>query len=383
MAFEKICYGRTTANLACSILKEFGVEPKHETLKEADELLAGGFENVVLILLDAMGMSVLEKNLPEDSFLRKEVKAEYQSVFLSTTVASTTSIMSGLYPAEHCWLGWDCYYPEIDKNVTTFFGTETETGEKAADFHPAFTLRPYKSVKEQIEEAGGEAHLIATFAPPFPDSFEKEAESIKELCGRKGKKFIYCYFDQPDGTMHKTGVTSEESREVLKGLSDSVEKLCAELAQMSSESGSKTLVLVTADHGHMDPKPLCLLDYPDVLECLKRGPSLEPRAVNFFVKAECKEKFPEIFNGHFGGEFKLLTKEEVLEEELFGPLGEDVSDEQRGKFTSMLGDFVAVATGESAIFFTREDAEMFKGYHGGLTPEETRIPLIGVNCGNL
>lgn len=367
----------------CSILKEFGAEIKHETLKEADELLAEGFDNVVLILLDGMGMSVLEKNLPEDSFLRRNVKAEFKSVFLSTTVASTTSIMSGLYPSEHCWLGWDCYYPEIDKNVTTFFGTETETGEKAADFPVAGTLRPYKNYKEQIEEAGGEAHLIATFAPPFPDSFEKEAESIKELCGRKGKKFIYCYFDQPDGTMHKTGVTSEESREVLKGLSESVEELCAELSQMSSESGSKTLLMVTADHGHMDPKPLCILDYPDVLDCLKRGPSLEPRALNFFVKEDCLEKFPQIFNGHFSGEFKLMTRDEVLEAELFGPLGDDISDEQREKFTSMLGDFIAVGIGNSAIYFNRRDAEIHVGFHGGVTPEETRIPLIGVNCGNL
>lgn len=34
-----------------------------------------------------------------------------------TTVAATTSVMSGLQPIEHAWLGWDCYYPQVDKRM--------------------------------------------------------------------------------------------------------------------------------------------------------------------------------------------------------------------------------------------------------------------------
>lgn len=31
--------------------------------------------------------------------------------------------MSGLQPSEHGWLGWDCFYPQVDKNVTVFLNT--------------------------------------------------------------------------------------------------------------------------------------------------------------------------------------------------------------------------------------------------------------------
>ena len=203
--FPKTDYKNCTTNLACSILKEFGVEPAHGTLKMADELLKEGYDNIVLILLDGMGMSILEKNASCDGFLRSHLYGEYRSVYLPTTVASTTSILSGLNPSEHAWLGWDCYYPEIDKNVTVFLNTLTSTELPAADYPVAHTLRPYKNIITRICDAGGEAHLIAPFIEPHPTRFEEEANMVYELCKKPGKKYIYCYNPQPDGTMHKTG----------------------------------------------------------------------------------------------------------------------------------------------------------------------------------
>jgi hypothetical protein len=42
----------------------------------------------------------------------------------------------------------------------------------------------------------------------------------------------------------------------------------------------------------------------------------------------------------------------------------------------MLGDYLAVATDDLAIYNTKEEADKFIAVHGGLTKEEMIIPLI-------
>ena len=63
-------YNNCLVNLANSVLKKFGAETTANTLNTADEYLNGNYRNVVLLLLDAMGTSVVEKHLAEDGFFR-------------------------------------------------------------------------------------------------------------------------------------------------------------------------------------------------------------------------------------------------------------------------------------------------------------------------
>ena len=122
----------------------------------------------------------------------------------------------------------------------------------------------------------------------------------------------------------------------------------------------------------MDSRNLCLLDYPEVLDCLVRMPSIEPRTLNLFVKEEYKDAFPEIFRKNFGDDFLLLTREEVFRENLFGP------GEGRPGLREMIGDYVALAVSAASIFNTHYEAQVMPGGHAGLTAEEARIPLIVV-----
>ena len=121
-------------------------------------------------------------------------------------------------------------------------------------------------------------------------------------------------------------------------------------------------------------KGVALTDYPKICECLLRLPSIEPRALNFFIKPGMEEQFVNEFNRKFSDNFMLLTKEEVLKNKLFGEGSEHAA------FRDMLGDYLAVATGALCIYNTREEADFFIGAHAGLTEEEMTIPLILVEC---
>jgi len=69
----EICYpqyGSCIANLACSILGYYGCDAPNPSLPQADALLQKAYKNVVLLLLDGMGVSTLEKHLSAESALR-------------------------------------------------------------------------------------------------------------------------------------------------------------------------------------------------------------------------------------------------------------------------------------------------------------------------
>ena len=61
-----------------------------------------------------------------------------------------------------------------------------------------------------------------------------------------------------------------------------------------------------------------LKEYPDILKCLKRDPSIEPRATAFFVKDGMKSNFENLFNKYFKDYFDLYTKKDVIDSKLFG-----------------------------------------------------------------
>lgn len=379
-------YNNCLVNLANSVLRKFGAKTNANTLPLADKYLAGEYKNVVILLLDAFGTSIIEKHLEPNGFFRSHFAGSFNSVYPPTTVAATTSIMSGLYPNEHGWLGWDIYYPQLDKNITVFRNIEQLTEKPdakpeavdkgkavwtrdslnppvtAADFHVGYTYNPYKSIIDRINEAGGKAYFSMPFLPPFPKDLEAILSRIEKLCKEPEKKFIYAYWEEPDSTMHRTGTVSKDTHEMARALEKRIEKLAAGL--------SDTLLIITADHGHVDTHNYCILDYPEIMNCLVRMPSLEPRTVNLFVKNEYKESFPALFKKTFGNDFLLLTREEALSEKLFG-IGTD-----NPNLPQMIGDFVALAIADKSIYFTHFQGQQMPGNHAGLTPEEFTIPLI-------
>ncbi|NLJ95538.1 MAG: alkaline phosphatase family protein [Clostridiales bacterium] len=355
-------YSNSIANLANSILKKWELPTNGGTLKLLDMYLKKYYKNVVVILLDGMGKCIIERNLKKSGFFNNHLAGTYSSTFPPTTVAATVSIDNGLTPCEHGWLGWDCYFPQIDRNVTVYYNTDTESKEKVAEESIAWKYCGYSSVINKINSAGGRAHYVTPFNPPYPGTFEESCELIKTYCEEPGQKYIYCYCNEPDYTMHRTGCYSDEAKQVISSLEKRIESLADEL--------KNTLVIVTADHGHVDTKGVCIKSYPKIMNCLKRIPSIEPRALNLFVKDDRRSEFEKEFTKEFGDKFLLLPKEKVLEMKLFG-YGAEHKD-----FREMLGDYLAVAIDDLSIFNTEEEVEKFIGVHAGLTKDEMIIPLI-------
>lgn len=353
-------YENCLANLPNSILKKWNLPTRGSTLPLADRYLQKDYKNVVILLLDGMGKAIIESHLDKNGPFRSHLAGVYQSVFLSSTVPATTSALSGLQPCEHAWLGWDNYYPQLDKNVTVFLNVIQSTEAPAANYHVASTIAPYENVISRINRAGGHAYACTPFFEPFPDSFEKICARIKDLCKKPEKKYIYAYWPEPDGALHESGCHAEAAIRMTRELEEKVAELVGELED--------TLLIVTADHGHKDCQAVVLTDYPKICDCLIRTPSLEPCVLNFFVKEDRKEIFEDEFRREFGEKFLLMPMQEVLDKQLFG------TAEPHPSFRDMLGNYLAIAMDDLAIFLRPED--VLKSMHGGVSEDEVMIPLI-------
>ncbi len=362
--FLHLNYENSILSLISSIEKYYGIKNEHPTLRIVDSILKKGYGNVVVMVFDAMGSRNLQEILPENSFLRKHMLNEICSVFPPTTTAATTTLMSGLAPSEHSWLGWSLYFPEVKDNVNIFINTNDD-GKIVADYPVANRYIPYKTVVDKIKEQKNiRAESISRFGTYHIESFEEILDSVEKLCNEEGRHYLYTYWNEPDSSMHAKGVTSKETITWVNRINSKVEKLCNKLQD--------TVVFIVSDHGHMDGKNVFIGDYPDIVDTLRWLPSIEPRALAFYVKEGREKEFCNAFLKHFEKDFILLSKQEVLKQNLFG------TGNNHPRFEEFLGDYLAVAVSDVAIFNSREEANLFIGAHAGMTEKEMMVPLIVV-----
>ncbi len=64
-----------------SLLKYYGLPIYHPSLDILDKKLLNKHKNIILLILDGMGVDLIEKNLSKDSFIRQHIIAQLSSVF--------------------------------------------------------------------------------------------------------------------------------------------------------------------------------------------------------------------------------------------------------------------------------------------------------------
>ncbi|MBR3386528.1 alkaline phosphatase family protein [Candidatus Saccharibacteria bacterium] len=360
-------YSECPTNLACSIRRYFGLTIKHETLKYIDDILKQKQpENVVIILLDGMGTNIMNRTLSADSFLRSNTLKNITTVFPATTTAATTSIRTGLNPAEHGWIGWTAYLKPIDKVITLFLDSEKGRDEELCEdflkFKKDFTPL---TIAEEINRRGEFSSVeIMPFGDDAYEGLDDMINRIEHETKKPGKKYIYAYDVEPDSTMHKKGPDSPEAKALIEERNAKIEKLSAKL--------ENTLLIVTADHGHVKVENVFLHDYPKVANLLDRQTSIDQRAISFKIKPGKKQEFKKEFNRNFGESYSLYDANDVFSSKLFG---DGIEHEL---FRAMLGDYLAIATSNKCLVAPGD--EVLISQHAGYTDDEIYVPIIAKYC---
>lgn len=360
--FFSPCPNDSVTALACSILAHYGCTAENPTLPAADRLLQASPRNVVLLLLDGLGYDILVHCLPPDSFLRRHLAQTLSSVFPPTTAAAATALETGLFPSQSGWLGWSVFWPEIGKNVALYPNTDDD-GNPAASFHVGHTRLETFPLPEQIGKKNGAFTCTVSESGDYTAStLSQLAAHIQTLTNAPGPHMIYGYLNEPDHTLHREGCGSPSVRQFLTEADRQMRFL--------AESCPDTLFFLTADHGFTDVESLCLEDFPALNDTLVRPPSIEPRALNLFIKPGKDALFLRLFSETVGDAYTLYSRREVLERQLFGP------GPGHPMLSAMLGDYLAVASTPFTLFPNRSYLSFMKATHGGMTPGELTVPLM-------
>ena len=162
--------------------------------------------------------------------------------------------------------------------------------------------------------------------------------------------------------MHEEGTNSEKVGKMISSINDSLESFC--------KRHQDVLIISIADHDMVDSIPC---DHQEELLKLIDGYlAVEPRAASFIVKEENRKQFIQLYKNYYKNDFNIFTKDEVIEQELFGP-----KVNRHPLFDKIIGDYLLVAKSNKS--FSINDDFIMKGLHGGVTKEEAKIYLCIYN----
>ncbi|MCR5253037.1 MAG: alkaline phosphatase family protein [Treponema sp.] len=354
-------YNNCIVNFSNSILKFYGLKPNHPTMTAVDRILAKNFRNVVVIILDGLGMDTINHHLQPDDFLRRNLKAGITSVFPSSTTPGLTSFETAKMPIEHGWLGETMFFRQEYKIVNCFDNTLKDSSEPAGFFYLADYYLPNEKMDEKLSKIGKvQVNRISPIGKnPFA-KIDSIVARVKRVCSSKWKTFTFAYCDEPFVTMKEKGAYHPDNTQLVKILNEKMEVL--------SNSLTDSAILITSTHGITDVENIMLSKDKEIVEMLQFPISMESRAVSFYVKPEFKDDFRQKFEAKYGKDFILYSKDEVDQKKLFG------AGEPNQNITG-IGDFIAIATEEKAFIWDENSPSKICAC-GGLTDKEVSVPLI-------
>jgi hypothetical protein len=411
--------GRGLANIAPTVLRllapSVAVDLPPLDASVLPARLTAGLKTVIVLVADGFGPLQLEReiaagNAPTLAELRAQAaqpgaNVGYQpitSVFPTTTVAALGSVNSAVAPVHHGLLGYTLYLPEFDTVAEMIrWGP---LGRRGSFADPEFGHTPEgffwaQTLYARLQAGGVERtlavnpfhfagtaltrmlHQGATYTGYVATSSLEPI--VRRLVSESAETtYIYAYWPTIDTIAHVVGpLTPEHSAEVA-GFDFQLGRLIAGLPRRDD-----TLLLVTADHGHIDTLPEDAVnlsaEHPELQRMLRVAPAGERRAVYLHARPGATDDVLAYARERLRAVAPGMLREEAVELGLFGPgaLSE--------RAAARIGDVLLFPRGARQLFAPVETPDgappppkssVFRGLHGGLSPDEALVPLIAVRA---
>lgn len=375
-------YGqRSLADLLPSVLASLGVPGFDDVLGLAPALT--DVRRVILFLVDGMG----DRNLAEHSDLAPTMSrlsmpsGSISASSPSTTPVSLASLGTGVPPGEHGIVGFTVAIPGTDRLLT-----HIDWGEdpQPRDWQPAptvFELAKRSGVSVRAAGPGGFVGSGLTEAVYRGASY-RPVVSPGDLVSRalaavaEGERSLVCaYHGELDMTGHVRGCDSDAWKFQLAQVDCMVASLMSKLPPDAA-------LVVTADHGMIDVANTDKIDMdaggdePGAEDALGLSAGVrlvagEPRARYVYTQPGATHDVLQAWTQILGCRAWVLSREQAIDEGLFGPT-------VRTTHAERIGDVVAWVRDNHAITASRREpgAHSLIGYHGSLTATELAIPLL-------
>jgi len=373
--------GRGLLNLTSSLRTTLGEQPPVAPLLDGPDLvtLCRG-KHVVLFVIDGLGYEFLRR--AHAPALNQTNPGILSSVFPSTTSSAIPTFLTGLSPLEHGNVGWDLYDESLDDIVCPLPFVRRSTGKSLSEegLEPQhwFGYQPLASqLSTKCYSVSPQAIAFSVFnryhsgrseIRPYGTLTEMFGTVEQVLLQTRERSFTYAYYSELDRLGHLYGMASEQVAANLAVLDIAYEQF------LQSVAGSNAVILLTADHGFVDPpidKRLFLPDYPDVKKLLKQRLCGEPRTAFCHVASATQDRFENVVRETFGDCLDLIPSVELVERGYFGP------GTEHPRLRSRIGDFTLMMRDDYMLTdaLAGEERVVLNGVHGGLSTAEMRVPL--------
>lgn len=339
-------------------------------------------DRVVMVVVDGYGLDAWRRDHTGVEFLRRLTDrgrvTPLTSIYPSETAAAITTLETGQLPCEHGRIGWNVYDPATDRSFLALDGrVKVGDGDRAEEaFEGLYEF--YLS----LADTGVDCHRLQPFEAASPgvtqhgyDSLEAFADRLAALTeDAEPPAYLYGYLPHVDHAAHEVGTEAPAYAETVAAVADQLQTFVDRLDVRTAES---TLLLVLADHGHVNTDPDRNVDLSandTLMDNLRRhadGTPVRlagsPRNVHLHLQDGTVEATREAlsdFDAH------LLTRREALDRGLFGD--RPPSD----RFRRRCGDLVLTHRELGTWFGDVEPDELdLVGMHGGLHPDEMLVPF--------
>ncbi|USZ68164.1 alkaline phosphatase family protein [Halorussus salilacus] len=364
-----------------------------------DDTLAGvdtAVENVLVVLVDGFGFEQWRRVRDAHPFLSRLSETArvtpLTATYPSETAAAIHTFHTGSLPAEHGVIGWNVYEPSADQEFEAL-PFLTKDGEEPEGLAPE-EVSAAPSLYPELEDAGVSAHHVVPFETTTEGAARYTYESLADFPERVGdalgaahreddRSYCYAYLHDVDQAGHESGTRSESYRETVGEVFDAVS---AALSGLDAAVAEETLLVVTADHGHVNTDPERNVDldgFEEVVAALARRDdgtpvrfSGSPRNVHLHLQEGREAETAAFLRENLDA--KVFTREEVLDCELFG----DAPPSET--FRRRLGDVVVTHRNLGVWWGDEEPDELaYVGMHGGLHPEEMLVPFAAAKMDEL
>lgn len=422
-AYEDYCFG----NVPDTVRALFGADADRPLPADVFDGVAGvdtsdgclddtsdGIDCVVTVVVDGYGFDSWKRDHADHDVLTRLTDrgtvTPLTSVYPSETAAAITTFETGLLPCEHGRTGWNVYDPETDRSFLGLGGQIKAGSESGAErislghesddadadsSDDEVLLAPENEVEgahhyDRLGDAGVDCHRLQPFTGEPSGVTQHEYDDLAEFGARLAEVtveanapgYVYGYLPYVDTVSHDSGTESDEFQHTL---GEVCEQLSAFVATLDAETAQNTLLLVTADHGHVNTDPdrnVDLSENETLMQNLQRYADGTPvclsgsmRNVHLHLQGGTVEETRRALADLDAHSF---TQQEALDRNLFGdrPVSET--------FHRRCGDLILTHEWLGTWF---DDADPGKldivGMHGGLTPEEMLVPFGAVRADEL
>ncbi|MFC7222990.1 alkaline phosphatase family protein [Halalkalicoccus sp. GCM10025322] len=399
-AYDDYCFSNVQGTAFSVLGESLGRRLPDDALEGVD----ADAENVLIVLLDGFGYEQWTRTHRDHPFLATLTErgrvTPLTSTYPSETAAAMTTFTTGLLPVEHGVLGWYQYVEALDAVVQTLpFATVDGTPVVEA-FETAVgrdTLFPQTSLYERAAARGIDVHLVqpeeildpadpallgAGIEPhPYRTVAGMAIRLRRVLKAAEGRTYVHAYVPAIDAVAHADGTESRAYEATLSMIADPLRTELIE--RLDRETAARTLLIVTADHGHVDTDPATNVDLSTIdgiREHLRTDGSGEPippvggpRNVRFHVESGRETAARAVLERELDA--RVFDRAEALDRRLFGD-GEPIDD-----FDGRCGELICVPC-ERGLWWDGHELD-FVGMHGGLHPDEMLVPFAAASPARL